>query len=185
VRANLQGYTDEAILARIVSIASGVAKADEAEDPKLAEYQLLASGRALIGVASPDAHLHAETLTRDVWDLDRDPELAGVGAIVAVHRLREVACIYGFTRFEPAPLANDDLEDVGLAVRGAPLGRAPTGCRGSSSSARGSSSSSRPRRWRDGSVGRPFFGAPSNSRQASGNGLRRSAPQAQASARPR
>jgi hypothetical protein len=42
-----------------------------------------------------------------------------------VHRLREVACLYGFTRFEPAPVANDDLEDVGLAVRGAPLGQSP------------------------------------------------------------
>ena len=51
--------------------------------------------------------------------------LSGIGAVVAVHRLREVACLYGFTRFEPAPLANDDLEDVGLAVRGAPLGQSP------------------------------------------------------------
>ena len=97
----------------------------EAEDPKIAEYQLLASGRALIGVNSPDAHLHAETLLRTVWDPNGDPELAGVGAVVAVHRLREVACLYGFTRFEPAPLASDDLEDVGLAVRGAPLGQNP------------------------------------------------------------
>ena len=118
-------HRNKSLLARILSIASGAAKANEAEDPKIAEYQLLASGRALIGVASPDAHLHAETLARDVWDPDRDPELAGIGAIVAVHRLREVACIYGFTRFEPAPLANDDLEDVGLAVRGAPLGQSP------------------------------------------------------------
>ncbi len=98
---------------------------DEAEDPKIAEYQLLASGQALIGVNSPDAHLHAETLPRAVWDPNADPELVGVGAVVAVHRLREVACLYGFTRFEPAPLANDDLEDVGLAVRGAPLGQSP------------------------------------------------------------
>jgi Domain of unknown function (DUF1998) len=36
-----------------------------------------------------------------------------------------VSCLYGFTRFEPAALANDDLEDVGLAVEGAPLGRSP------------------------------------------------------------
>src|ERR1700736_5793391 len=42
-----------------------------------------------------------------------------------VHRLREVACLYGFTRFEPAPLATDELEDVGLAVSGAPLAQTP------------------------------------------------------------
>jgi hypothetical protein len=49
----------------------------------------------------------------------------GIISLVAVHRLREVACLYGFTRFEPAPLASDDLEDVGLAVSGAPLARMP------------------------------------------------------------
>jgi hypothetical protein len=37
-----------------------------------------------------------------------------------------VECLYGFTRFEAAPTASDDdLEDVGLAVRGAPLGDNP------------------------------------------------------------
>jgi hypothetical protein len=30
-----------------------------------------------------------------------------------------------FTRFEPAPLATDELEDVGLAVSGAPLAQMP------------------------------------------------------------
>jgi hypothetical protein len=125
VRANLQNYSDEDILARIMGLADGGARVDAAEDPKIAEYQLLASGRPLIGVNSPEAHLHAETLPRAVWDPDSDPDLAGIGAVVAVHRLREVACLYGFTRFEPAPLANDDLEDVGLAVRGAPLGQSP------------------------------------------------------------
>lgn len=61
----------------------------------------------------------AETLTHAVWDPDGTAALVGLSAVVAVHRLREVACLYGFTRFQPAPLANDDLEDVGLAVRGA------------------------------------------------------------------
>jgi Domain of unknown function (DUF1998) len=43
---------------------------------------------------------------------------------VAVHRLREVSCLYGFTRFEAAPSAADgDIEDIALAVRGAPLAR--------------------------------------------------------------
>jgi hypothetical protein len=44
---------------------------------------------------------------------------------VAVHRLREVMCLYGFRRFEAAPTSSDgDLEDVRLAVDGAPLGLA-------------------------------------------------------------
>ena len=52
--------------------------------------------------------------------------LAGIAALVAIHRLREVSCLYGFTRFEAAPTIGDgDLEDVGLAVTGAPLGDDP------------------------------------------------------------
>jgi MrfA Zn-binding domain len=66
-----------------------------------------------------------ETLDRSIWDPDTHPSLSGISSLVAVHRLREVACLYGFTRFEPAPLANEDLEDVGLAVNGAALGQNP------------------------------------------------------------
>jgi len=44
--------------------------------------------------------------------------------VVAVHRLREVSCLYGFTRLEAALTSADgDLEDVHLAVRGAPISR--------------------------------------------------------------
>jgi hypothetical protein len=125
LRATLQHYSDGDILARIIGLADRGARMDAAEDPKIAEYQLLASGRLLIGINSPEAHLHAETLPRAVWDLHGDPDLAGIDADVAVHRLREVACLYGFTRFEAAPLANDDLENIGLAVKGAPLGQSP------------------------------------------------------------
>ena len=41
-----------------------------------------------------------------------------------MHRLREVSCLYGFTRFEAAPTSADgELEDMQLAVRGAPISR--------------------------------------------------------------
>lgn len=43
-----------------------------------------------------------------------------------VDRLREVACIYGFTRLEAAPSATEsELDDITLAVRGASLGATP------------------------------------------------------------
>jgi hypothetical protein len=125
LKANLDGFTDDAVFTRLRAMSTRHAQADVAEDPRTAEYQLLASGDALIGENHPKAELHAETLERSVWDPDDDPALAGIAALVAVHRLREVACLYGFTRFEPAPLATDDLEDVGLAVAGAPLGQSP------------------------------------------------------------
>jgi hypothetical protein len=47
-----------------------------------------------------------------------------VKSLVAVHRLREVSCLYGFTRFEAAPTSSDgDIEDVSLAVDGAPISK--------------------------------------------------------------
>jgi hypothetical protein len=125
LRASLEEYTDEAILNRLQSMHAPGAQVDTAEDPKIAEFQLLASGAPVIGSADAKAHLHAETLDRSVWDPDGDIVAAGIKSLVAVHRLREVTCLYGFTRFEPAPLATDELEDVGLAVSGAPLAQMP------------------------------------------------------------
>ncbi|MBV9430779.1 MAG: DUF1998 domain-containing protein, partial [Hyphomicrobiales bacterium] len=126
VAATLEGYTDEQVWERVASMKRPGSQKDEAENPRLAEYAILASGEPVIGTPTPDALLHAETLARDVWDPARSRQLRGIASLVAVHRLREVACLYGFTRFEPAPVVTDDLEDVGLAVRGAPLARKPS-----------------------------------------------------------
>jgi hypothetical protein len=128
VKANLVSYTDAEILTTVQSLAGNAfqSTADVAEDPKVAEFALLASGKSLIGENSASAHLHAETLDREIWDPNHDASLGGIEALVAVHRLREVSCLYGFTRFEPAPLASDELEDVGLAVRGAALAQSAT-----------------------------------------------------------
>ena len=121
IAENLRGYSDEEAFARLQQLRDG-ATAAASKDPRVAEFELLASGRQLIGENSSSARLHAETLDRDVWDPEGDPLCAGIASLIAVHRLREVSCLYGFTRFEPAPLVEDDLEDVGLAVEGAPLG---------------------------------------------------------------
>lgn len=127
LRAALEGHSDEAVFARVQRLKAGGVAA-MAPDPRVAEYDLLASGRELIGEDGADALLHAATLPRSAWDKTKEdaPLLAGVQALVAVHRLREVVCLYGFTRFENSPpMSDDELEDVGLAVRGAPLGSAP------------------------------------------------------------
>ena len=119
-RAALEGYADEDVLGRVRQLRL-TGHADGQKAPKVAEYDLLASGSPLIGSDSPDARLHAQTLERHEWDGER-PRLRAIGAAVAVHRLREVACLYGFTRFEAAPTAIDgDLEDLVLAVEGAAL----------------------------------------------------------------
>lgn len=120
VRAALEGWSDTEVIGRIRQLHL-VGHQNLEKAPKVAEYDLLASGLPEIGSDMPDARLHARTLARAEWDGER-PRLAPIAAAVAVHRLREVACLYGFTRFEPAPTAIDgDLEELYLAVEGAAL----------------------------------------------------------------
>jgi hypothetical protein len=95
---------------------------DASLPPKLAEFDVFASGNATIGENQPGSLLFAETLARAAWDPDTDPALRSIRDLVVVHRLREVSCLYGFTRFEAAPTSADgELEDIRLAVHGAPL----------------------------------------------------------------
>ena len=125
VRTSLEGYSDEDVFACLQRL-SAAGGGEIAVDPRMAEFDIFASGRTLIGEDRPNALLHAATLPSTVWNPANDPLLRGIKSLVAVHRLREVACLYGFTRFEAAPtVSDDDLEDVGLAVRGAPLAESP------------------------------------------------------------
>jgi hypothetical protein len=125
VAATLDGYSDAEVWSRISAMRHSDDREEQAENPRLAEFSILASGQPVIGTPTADALLHAETLARPIWDPGNSPLLQGISSLVAVHRLREVACLYGFTRFEPAPVVTDEFEDVGLAVRGAPLARNP------------------------------------------------------------
>src|ERR1051326_3234181 len=122
VAATLGGYSDAEIFARLQRLRDG-AIVEAGGSSKLSEFEVFAGGRAEIGHNIPTAKLYAQTLARDAW---ADPgvrvDLSAIKNIVAVHRLREASCLYGFTRFEAAPTSADgDLEDIQLAVRGAPL----------------------------------------------------------------
>ena len=124
VSATLGPFSDGDIFERLRRIREG-AKADATRSPKLSEFDTFASGNPEIGTNHPTAKLYAQTLSRNEWD---DPEvgidLSGIKSLVAVHRLREVSCLYGFTRFEAAPTAADgDIEDIQLTVHGAPISR--------------------------------------------------------------
>ena len=95
-----------------------------ASSPKVAEFDILASGKDVIGINSIDSRLHAKTLRDDEWRSGKILERL-LSRVVAVKRLTEVTCLYGFTRLEPAPVASDgSLEEVLLAVEGASLGEA-------------------------------------------------------------
>ena len=122
VAATLGGYPDDDLFARLQRLRDG-AIVEAGGSPKLSEFEVFASGRTEIGQNSPTGKLYAQTLPRDVWagSVGR-VDLSAIKNVVAVHRLREVSCLYGFTRFEAAPTSADgDLEDIQLAVRGAPL----------------------------------------------------------------
>lgn len=125
VDATVGDYSDADIYARLVRLRQGAAGSNAKQSPKLAEFEQFASGRPEIGQNHPGAKLHAQTLARSVWaEPSADVDLSAIKNVVAVHRLREVSCLYGFTRFDAAPTSADgELEDVQLAVRGAPISR--------------------------------------------------------------
>ena len=92
-------------------------------DPRVAEFDLLASGKAIIGDAKAGSFLFAETLDRDALRMEL-PWRDLLKGIVKVHRLREVTCLYGFTRLEPPPTsAESEMDEIKLAVDGADLAR--------------------------------------------------------------
>lgn len=124
IAAALGPYSDEEIFARLARIREG-ATADSGRSPKVSEFDVFASGRPEIGQNHPTAKLYAQTLSREAWaNATTEIDLSAIKNIAAVHRLREVSCLYGFTRFEAAPTSADgELEDVQLAVRGAPISR--------------------------------------------------------------
>lgn len=118
--AAVLGYSAEAIWAKIERRKRSPGQ-DLDKKPRYAEFDILASGDRLIGENRPDAELHAETLDRHEWG-DGDGTYDPIHSVVAVHRLREVSCLYGFTRFEAAPTSIDgDLEEIFIAVHGAAL----------------------------------------------------------------
>jgi len=124
VSASLGPYSDSDIFDRLQRIREG-ARVDATRSPKLSEFDTFASGRSEIGYNHPSAKLYAQTLPREVWTTSAtDLDLAPIKNLVAVHRLREVSCLYGFTRFEAAPTGADgDIEDIQLTVYGAPISR--------------------------------------------------------------
>lgn len=124
VSASLGPFADAEIFDRLQRIRDG-ARVDASRSPKLSEFDTFASGRVEIGDNNPAAKLYAQTLPRAAWaDADAGIDLTAIKNLVAVHRLREVSCLYGFTRFEAAATeADGGIEDIQLTVRGAPISR--------------------------------------------------------------
>ncbi len=114
--AGFAGYGDDAVWGAITDHRAGEAPAIEVS-VKAAEFDVLASGGAVMGTDGPESLFHAETLQPAPWG--RGPAgPAGIKRVVAVHRLREVTAQVGFTRIEP-PAAETDGElasEIGRAA---------------------------------------------------------------------
>jgi hypothetical protein len=105
IDAALAGYSDEDIFARLQRIREG-ALAEAGGSSKQSEFDVFASGRPEIGQNNPTAKLYAQTLPRAAWGpATARIDLGSIKEVVAVHRLRELSCLYGFTRFEVRSLS--------------------------------------------------------------------------------
>ncbi|WP_051505551.1 DUF1998 domain-containing protein [Mesorhizobium sp. WSM2561] len=114
-------FSDDEILRALHNDASE--PSPTAANPRIAEFDLLASGAPIIGNDGAGSFLFAETIDRNRLDL-RAPWSELLKGIVKVHKLREVTCLYGFTRLEPPPTsAESELDEIQLAVDGADLAR--------------------------------------------------------------
>ncbi len=125
IGASLHGHSDEDVFERIRQLREQD-RHKSSIHPKIEEFDLLGNGRNFIGRDAEREPLFAETL--QTIDLAVCRTVDGhqlLDGIVAVHRLKAVTCLYGFTRLEPAPTMSESLlEDVRLAVNGAPLAEA-------------------------------------------------------------
>ena len=114
-------FSDDEIERAIAADVPGTAAASA--DPRVAEFDLMASGKPTIGDAGAESSFFGETLDLDALKFEH-PWRDLLRGIVKVHRLREVTCLYGFTRLEAPPTsAESEMEDLKLAVDGADLAR--------------------------------------------------------------
>lgn len=113
-------FSDDEIAKAIASLDVKPESASS-QNPRVAEFDTLASGAETIGQGDANSVLFAETLPRASL---LGPLQPIVKSVVKVNRLREVTCLYGFTRLEPPPsLAESELDEIQLNVDGAPLSR--------------------------------------------------------------
>jgi hypothetical protein len=95
---------------------------DSAEKPvKRAEIETLLAPGDQIGEDTLESTFFARVLPRAEWD---QPWMAGIERVLLVERLREVAALVGFTRFESAS-ADAETGELDAGVRRAEISRQP------------------------------------------------------------
>ena len=117
--AEFDGIADADVIAEYQRQKGGDEAQGKEVPVKVAEFRILDKGDACIGHDSPESRFHAETLRQNEWDAAKDPLLSGIDKLVLVHRLREVAALLGFTRFEAVSPDKDG--EINLEVERAAL----------------------------------------------------------------
>jgi hypothetical protein len=120
IAADFADYTDQEVFDATARLTQA-SQTPSSGKPRDIEFELLSSSAPEIGLDAAGSLFFARTLPRDAWDRSRLKTFRGLKAVVAVHRLREVTCQYGFTRLESAMTADVDLEDELLNVQMAKL----------------------------------------------------------------
>ena len=116
VKAALEGLSDEEVFNEILARRGAVL--GETKSVKQAELETLMASKEEVGNDVPDGNFFARAVPREKWDA---PWMKSVERVVAVHRLREVMALVGFTRFEAA---SPDIEgELEIGVRRAALAR--------------------------------------------------------------
>jgi hypothetical protein len=111
-------FTNEEVYHGIVRMQGPVVR-KALPAPKIAGYDLLASGDRFIGADAPNEPLFAETI--EAGDVSRSRESASPcwKESLPCTRPKAVTCFYGFARLEPAPtIADEMLDEVIIAADG-------------------------------------------------------------------
>ena len=119
VQAALEGLSDDEVFAEVQARRTG--DTDYTKSVKQAELETLVASRETMGEDKPDGVFFARALPKERWDR---PWMQPIERVVLVHRLREVAALVGFTRFEA--LAPDIEGELEMGVRRAALARETT-----------------------------------------------------------
>lgn len=119
VNEGLAGLTNEEVWEAVRERKN---PADSAEKPvKRAEIETLVAPGDQIGEDTLESTFFARVLPQAEWD---QPWMAGIERVLLVERLREVAALVGFTRFESAS-ADAETGEFDAGVRRAEISRQP------------------------------------------------------------
>ena len=123
IKHAFKGYSADQIWASLLDFRKGSISSEsiDLENPKIEEFDILASGQSLIGTDELGSRLHATTLNNN-WRQNSLINTEFITSLVKVHRLCEVSSLYGFSRIEPVPSPFEDgLEELSLRVKGQSL----------------------------------------------------------------